>query len=102
MISRGASLTQEQQMSTLISKLRARLQDKSAALDTLAEKAAADNAPAEDIKAYDDAIAELERINEQIEREEKATAIRAKLSKPADAPAVDPSQPKSEPIVKTF
>jgi len=44
-------------MSTLISKLRARLQDKSAALDTLAEKAGADNAAAEDIKAYDDAIA---------------------------------------------
>jgi HK97 family phage major capsid protein len=89
-------------MSTLISKLRARLQDKSAAIDTLAEKAAADNAPAEDIKAYDDALAELERINEQIEREEKATAIRAKLSKPADAPAADPTKPTTEPVLKEF
>jgi HK97 family phage major capsid protein len=90
-------------MSNLISKLRARLQEKSAALDTLAEKAAADNASNEDIKAYDDALAELERINEQIEREEKATAIRAKLSKPADAPAAaDPARPVTEPVLKTF
>jgi HK97 family phage major capsid protein len=89
-------------MSTLISKLRARLQEKSVAIDTIAEKAAADNAPAEDIKAYDEALAELERINEQIEREEKATAIRAKMSKPADAPAADPAKPTVPATVKEY
>lgn len=79
--------------------LRKSLKDKAQALPALKEKVAAETATAEDKTALDSAVADMQKIADQIESLEAADRIAAKAAAPATEPAAP--APRIERRVKT-
>lgn len=84
-----------------LAELRAALATKVAAIEGLKTKAFASEATAEDIEAFDKAVAEAETIEKQIALAERAEAVAAKSAAtvqhtPAPAAPTVPAQPVTE------